>query len=253
MSLTGSFPPQDDVDIPMPQEHRAFQHSHVKEFSQQGEASAALSEFQTLASCESIPDEEPFLILADHHEIRKISIDGSNYTSLKQGLNNVIAVDFDYREEFIYWIDSSRPNGSRINRMNLNGSDVKVVHNTAVPNALAVDWVGKNLYWSDAEKRIIEVSKLNGLYPTVLVSKRVKFPRDLSLDPQVGYLYWIDCCENPHIGQVGMDGSNQTVVIETQISRPMALTIDYVNRRLYWADESHIEFANMDGSRRNKG
>ncbi|KAJ1064951.1 hypothetical protein K5549_005760 [Capra hircus] len=29
-------------------------------------------------------DEEPFLILADHHEIRKISTDGSNYTLLKQ-------------------------------------------------------------------------------------------------------------------------------------------------------------------------
>lgn len=43
-----------------------------------------------------------------------------------QGLNNVIAIDFDYREEFIYWIDSSRPNGSRINRMCLNGSDIKV-------------------------------------------------------------------------------------------------------------------------------
>uniref|UniRef100_A0A803TQP0 LDL receptor related protein 1B n=1 Tax=Anolis carolinensis TaxID=28377 RepID=A0A803TQP0_ANOCA len=203
-------------------------------------------------SCKSLSDEEPFLILADHHEIRKITIDGSNYTSIKQGLNNVIAIDFDYREDFIYWIDSSRPNGSRINRMNLNGSDVKVVHNTAVPNALAVDWVGKNLYWSDTEKRIIEVSKLNGLYPTVIVSKRVKFPRDLCLDPQVGYLYWIDCCEYPHIGRAGMDGSNQTVVVETQISRPMALTIDYVNKRLYWADENHIEFSNMDGSRRNK-
>ena len=29
-------------------------------------------------------DEEPFLILADHHEIRKISTDGSNYTLMKQ-------------------------------------------------------------------------------------------------------------------------------------------------------------------------
>ncbi|KAB0361653.1 hypothetical protein FD754_005809 [Muntiacus muntjak] len=202
--------------------------------------------------CKSLSDEEPFLILADHHEIRKISTDGSNYTLIKQGLNNVIGIDFDYREEFIYWIDSSRPNGSRINRMCLNGSDIKVVHNTAVPNALAVDWIGKNLYWSDTEKRIIEVSKLNGLYPTILVSKRLKFPRDLSLDPRAGYLYWIDCCEYPHIGRVGMDGTNQSVVIETKISRPMALTIDYVNHRLYWADENHIEFSNMDGSHRHK-
>lgn len=67
------------------------------------------------------------------------------------------------------------------------------------------------------------------------------------------YLYWIDCCEYPHIGRVGMDGSSQTVVIETQISRPMALTIDYVNHRLYWADENHIEFSDMDGSHRHKG
>lgn len=28
--------------------------------------------------------EEPFLIMADHHEIRKLSVDGSNYTILKQ-------------------------------------------------------------------------------------------------------------------------------------------------------------------------
>nr|XP_060615948.1 low-density lipoprotein receptor-related protein 1B-like [Anolis sagrei ordinatus] len=35
-------------------------------------------------SCKSLSDEDPFLILADHHEIRKITIDGSNYTSIKQ-------------------------------------------------------------------------------------------------------------------------------------------------------------------------
>jgi hypothetical protein len=72
----------------------------------------------------------------------------------------------------------------------------------------------------------------------------ILFPRNL---------YWIDCCEYPHIGRVGMDGTNQSVVIETKISRPMALTIDYVNHRLYWADENHIEFSNMDGSHRHKG
>lgn len=66
------------------------------------------------------------------------------------------------------------------------------MHNTAVPNALAVDWIGKNLYWSDTEKRIIEVSKLNGLYPTILVSKKLKFPRDLSLDPRAGFVTSIE-------------------------------------------------------------
>ncbi|GAA6082844.1 low-density lipoprotein receptor-related protein 1B-like isoform X1, partial [Tachysurus ichikawai] len=35
-------------------------------------------------SCRAASAEEPFLILADHHEIRRISLDGSNYTLLKQ-------------------------------------------------------------------------------------------------------------------------------------------------------------------------
>ncbi|MGH0132653.1 UNVERIFIED_CONTAM: hypothetical protein FKN15_051430, partial [Acipenser sinensis] len=169
-----------------------------------------------------------------------------------KALNNVIAIDFDYRKEFIYWIDSSRPNGRRINRMRLNGSDLKIVHRTAVPSALAVDWIGKNLYWCDTERKSVEVSKVNGLYPTILVSSGLKNPKDLALDTQAGYVYWIDCCESPHIGRVGMDGTYQSVVVDTEVSRPVALTIDYINRRLYWADENHILFSDMDGSNRQK-
>ncbi|RXM28322.1 Low-density lipoprotein receptor-related protein 1B [Acipenser ruthenus] len=128
----------------------------------------------------------------------------------------------------------------------------KIVHRTAVPSALAVDWIGKNLYWCDTERKSVEVSKANGLYPTILVSSGLKNPKDLALDTQAGYVYWIDCCESPHIGRVGMDGTYQSVVIDTEVSRPVALTIDYINRRLYWADENHILFSNMDGSNRQK-
>lgn len=43
-----------------------------------------------------------------------------------QGLYNIIHLDFDYKKEFIYWVDSTRPSGRKINRMRLNGSDLKV-------------------------------------------------------------------------------------------------------------------------------
>ncbi|KAM9485972.1 low-density lipoprotein receptor-related protein 1B [Clarias gariepinus] len=203
-------------------------------------------------SCRSLSAEEPVLILADHHEIRKLSVDGSNYTLLKQGLNNIISLDFDYRKEFIYWVDSSRPSGRRINRIRLNGSDLKVVHRTAVPSALAVDWIGKNLYWCDIERKTLEVSKSNGLYPTVLLSSGLQNPTDLALDAQLGYVFWIDCCEHPHVGRAGMDGQGQIVIIDKEIYSPSALTIDYTTKRIYWSDDSHILFANMDGSQRHK-
>ncbi|XP_076159537.1 low-density lipoprotein receptor-related protein 1B-like [Alosa pseudoharengus] len=203
-------------------------------------------------SCRSTSAEEPFLILADHHEIRKISVDGSNYTLLKQGLNSIISIDFDYKKEFIYWIDSSRPSGRRINRMRLNGSDLKIVHRSSVPSALAVDWVGKNLYWCDAEKKSLEVSKANGLYPTTLLSAGVRNPVSLALDLQTAQAFWIDCCEAPYIGRVGLDGSQPDVIINAEMYNPTALAIDYVNKRLYWADDSRIMFANTDGTRRQK-
>ncbi|KAG9349405.1 hypothetical protein JZ751_027848 [Albula glossodonta] len=203
-------------------------------------------------SCKSLSVEEPFLILADHHEIRKISVDGSNYMLLKQGLSNIMAIDFDYRKEFIYWIDSNRPSGRRINRMRLNGSDLKVVHRTAVPSALAVDWIGKNLYWCDAERKSLEVSKVNGLYPTILLGSGLRNPTDIALDTQTAYVFWIDCCENPYIGRIGMDGSDKVVIVDKEIFNPVALTIDYINKRLYWADENHIFLANVDGTRRRK-
>lgn len=50
-----------------------------------------------------------------------------------------------------------------------------------------------------------------------------------------------------------MDGQGQTVIIDTEIYSPTALTIDYTNKRLYWADDNHILFANMDGTQKRKG
>ncbi|TRY82421.1 hypothetical protein DNTS_016378 [Danionella cerebrum] len=191
--------------------------------------------------CRALSAEEPFLILADHHEIRKISLDG-----------NVISLDFDYRKELIYWIDTSRPSGRRINRMRLNGSDLKVIHRTSVPSALTVDWIGKNLYWCDGERKTLEVAKANGLYPTVLLKNGLRNPTALALDSLTGYVFWVDCCDQPQIGRIGMDGTKPRVIIDTKIRSPSALTIDHINKRIYWADDNHILFSNMDGARRHK-
>ena len=53
----------------------------------------------------------------------------SSVTSLltpqMQGLNNAVALDFDYREQMIYWTDVTTQ-GSMIRRMHLNGSNVQV-------------------------------------------------------------------------------------------------------------------------------
>lgn len=50
--------------------------------------------------------------------------------------------------------------------------------------SIAVDWVGRNLYWTDYILETIEVSKLDGTHRTVLISANVTNPRGLVLDPR---------------------------------------------------------------------
>uniref|UniRef100_A0A3P9LX61 EGF-like domain-containing protein n=1 Tax=Oryzias latipes TaxID=8090 RepID=A0A3P9LX61_ORYLA len=48
--------------------------------------------------CKSTSDVEPYLIFANRYYLRKLNLDGSNYTLIKQGLNNAVALDFHYAE-----------------------------------------------------------------------------------------------------------------------------------------------------------
>ncbi|KAG7252794.1 LOW QUALITY PROTEIN: hypothetical protein CRUP_036555, partial [Coryphaenoides rupestris] len=200
---------------------------------------------------------------------------------LRQGLNNAVALDFHYQEQMIYWTDVTTQ-GSMIRRMHINGSDVQVLHRTSLsnPDGLAVDWVAGNLYWCDKGRDTIEVSKLNGAYRTVLVNTGLREPRAVldqqrqfflsryrtvlvntglrepravAVDVRYGYLYWSDWGENPHIGRVGMDGTNRSVIVEDKITWPNGLTLDFINDRIYWADarEDYIEFASLDGTNRH--
>ena len=69
------------------------------------------------------------------------------------------------------------------------------------------------------------------------------------------YLYWSDWGDIPHIGRIGMDGTNRSVIVEDKITWPNGLTLDFVNDRIYWADarEDYIEFASLDGTNRHTG
>lgn len=53
-----------------------------------------------------------------------------------------------------------------------------------VTESIAVDWVGRNLYWTDSVMENIEVSTLDGRYRKVLMSRNITNPRGLVLDPR---------------------------------------------------------------------
>ena len=68
------------------------------------------------------------------------------------------------------------------------------------------------------------------------------------------HIYWTDWGYNPKIERAGMDGdpSTRQTIVRGNLGWPNGLTIDYTNKRLYWADArlKKIETSNYDGTDR---
>lgn len=95
----------------------------------------------------------------------------------------------------------------------------------------------------------MEVSTLDGKYRQVLISKGLEQPRAVAVDPLHGTLYWTDWGSHVHIGKAGMDGSKPTVIVDSILGWPNALTIAYETQELFWADakEDYIAVADLNG------
>lgn len=76
------------------------------------------------------------------------------------------------------------------------GAHNKVVDNVQTPVGIAVDWIYKNLYWSDLGTKTISVSNFNGTKVKVLFDRSLKEPASIAVDPLSG------CVE--HLGSVSL-------------------------------------------------
>ncbi|EDW39108.1 GL13904 [Drosophila persimilis] len=92
------------------------------------------------------------------------------------------ALDVSVAERRIYWTDQKT---KCIFRAFLNGSYVQQIVDSGL--------IGPDgIRWSDAEVRLIEVTRLDGSSRRVLLWKGVEEPRSLFLEPRRGYMYWTE-------------------------------------------------------------
>ena len=96
-----------------------------------------------------------------HPRIERAALDGSHRITL---VNTSIAwpngLTIDYRSRKIYWADAKL---DKIEVMNLNGSDRRVVLNDMLPHIFGLTVLGDRLYWTDWKRRAIEsVNKRTG-------------------------------------------------------------------------------------------
>ncbi|XP_070532332.1 pro-epidermal growth factor-like [Ptychodera flava] len=128
--------------------------------------------------------------------------------------------------------------------MQLPSSDVR---------GIAVDWIASNLYITDAERREILISSLEGSYLTTLVGNDISRPTAIAVHAPKQYLFWTDTGPNPRIERSDLSGrKDRRLLVNTRIQSPTHLVIDMPNDRIYWADGETllIESMQLDGQKR---
>lgn len=130
---------------------------------------------------------EKFLIFADGDmgEIYKVplAVPGTPCSPLeiKRNISRPVAVDYDPVEGKIYWTDVTF---ELVGRAFPNGSSVDVIAHNGVhtPAGMAVDYVGRAIYWTDEGNNKIEMARLDGSFRRSLITSNIEKPRAIILD-----------------------------------------------------------------------
>ena len=68
-------------------------------------------------------------------------------------------------------------------------------------------------------------------------------------------MYWTDWGKHPKNERAALDVSHHTILVNDSVAWPNGLTIDYLFRKIYWADAKldKIEVMDLDGRNRRVG
>ena len=167
---------------------------------------------------------------------------------------NSLAVDVQRKK--IYWINQML---NRIQRANLDGSEVEDIVTWAFSNSLILDRSRGKIYWTDYSESKIRRANLDGSNVEDIVATSHE-PVSLGLDVARRKIYWTVWKREfgPHtIQRANLDGSNLEEIF-TNSDRLTSLTLDPVGGKIYWVtSESYesgtymgtIQRSNLDGSK----
>jgi hypothetical protein len=142
--------------------------------------------------------------------------------------------------------------GDRIQSMNTDGSDRKVVvSNCHLPDGIAIDVEAGHIYWTNMgvpnlNDGSIERVDMDGTNRRVIVPQGTTFtPKQIQLDKRNGKLYWCDR-EGMRVMRANVDGSQIETLVEAgrgdadrhdQTRWCVGITIDPERQQLYWTQK----------------
>ncbi|XP_012540615.1 nidogen isoform X3 [Monomorium pharaonis] len=147
-----------------------------------------------------------------------------------------IALDIDCLGGKAYTSDIT---GNRIVELSYNGSMAATfIPKVSSPEGLSVDWVSRNIFWTDSGKTTVEVASLVTKKRKVLVSDGLVNPRGIAVHPYRGKIFWSDWNRAaPKLEWANEDGTDRAIFLQGDyVKLPNSLTIDWATDELCWAD-----------------
>ncbi|CAN0023846.1 unnamed protein product [Bubo scandiacus] len=202
-------------------------------------------------TCEGPP---AALLFTTRHEIRRLALDGAEYRPVLGPLQHVGALDADVATGTIFWAD---PTQRKIYRSSLGegaggGVAAVVAPGPGWPDALALDWLHRRLYWTDSRLGTVSVADAGGSRRVTLVREPGAKPRGIAVDPLHGYMYWTDWGASAKIAKSGLNGADRFPLVTEGVEWPNGIALDLPSQRLYWVDSRlhTLSSVDVDGGRR---
>ncbi|XP_045890247.1 very low-density lipoprotein receptor [Micropterus dolomieu] len=164
----------------------------------------------------------------------------------------ILSLDYDWREQRVFWVslDTESIRWSSLDQKS-TGTLIKGVR----ADSVAVDWLGRNLYWVDGVNSQIVAIRLatttvKSQDRSIILDEDLDQPHSLALLPQKGLMFWTEIGNVVKIERAGMDGSERMAVVNSSLGWPGGVAVDTISDRVYWTDERlrAIGSATLDGN-----
>ncbi|XP_028394968.1 LOW QUALITY PROTEIN: uncharacterized protein LOC114519101 [Dendronephthya gigantea] len=193
---------------------------------------------------------EPYVLYSNITNLHILDLNTLTRTNVLRGLDRAVPIGIDTKQQHIYFGEHTL---GLIYRVNYDGtSKTLIMKDVVYVEGVAIDWIGRKMYWTTYKSGTIEVATLDGKFRKVLLNTGLEYPRGMAVDPIAGYLFWSDWGAKAAVERCDLDGTNRVALVKDNITWPNGVTLDTSARLVYWIDAYHDKISSIDYDGNNR-